>query len=269
MKLAAVLLFSLALLFPTYWMITGSVQPLTGVMRLPPEPWPRTASLENYRELARRNPLLRWYANTGLVTVLATVGAVLTAAMAGYGFSAYRFPGRTVLWWLIIAALALPRMAIVIPQFVLLRHLGLARGLIGVLVPLWAFPAGVLLFRAHADTIPGSLHDAARIDGAGEWQIFTRIVAPLCRPVLGIMVIAKCFEAIGDYLWQSLMLTQSPAMTIVVGLVAATQRRSEISVNPIGITLAAGVLMMIPMLAVFLVFQRSFRHGLLGGATKE
>ena len=266
MRLRAVtlVLFSLLLLFPTYWMIAGSLQPLAGVLRIPPTLIPRNVTLANYAVLFNHNPIVRWAANTGAVAVAGTVLGVFTAALAGYAFSAYRLPRWSL--WTFVAALAVPRMAIVIPQFVTLRSLG---PWLGVLVPLVCYPAGVLLFKVQADALPRSLHDAAKMDGATTWQTFSRLILPLCTPAIGIMVIGKAFEAMGDYLWQSLFLTQRESMTLLVGLVAATTRRQEIAVNPIGATLAAGVLMFVPFLLVFLVFQRSFKQSLLGGATKE
>jgi multiple sugar transport system permease protein len=267
LRAVAVVLLSLALLFPTYWMIAGSLQPLAGVLRIPPELIPRRLTLANYATLFAHNPIARWAANTGALAVVSTLGAVLTAAMAGYAFAVYRLPKW--LYWAFVAALAVPRVAIVIPQFVTFRVLGLGRGWVGVLLPLLSYPVGVLLFRVQAEALPGSIHDAAKMDGASEWQTFTRLILPLCTPALGIMAIGKGMEALGDYLWQSLLLTGRESMTLIVGLVAATARRQEIAVNPIGATLAAGVLMMLPMLLVFLVFQRSFKQSLLGGSSKE
>ena len=266
LRLAAIILFSLLLLFPTYWMVAGSFQSLQGVLRIPPELVPRHLTLSNYAALFRNNPIVRWAANTGVLTVVATVSGVFTAALAGYAFSVYRIPGWV--FWCFVAALAVPRISIVIPQFVTFRVFGL-RGWLGVLVPLIFYPSGVLLFKVQVDGLPGSLHDAAKMDGAGAWQTFARLILPLCVPTLGLLVIGKAFESIGDYLWQSLLLTGRESMTLMVGLVAATSRRQEIAVNPIGVTLAAGVLMMLPMLVVFLVFQRSFKQSLLGGALKE
>ena len=266
LRLAAIILFSLALLFPTYWMVAGSLQPLAGVLRIPPELVPRRLTLGNYATLFKHNPIVRWVVNTGVLTVVATVLGVFTAALAGYAFSVYRIPAWV--FWCFVAALAVPRISIVIPQFVTFRVFGL-RGWLGVLVPLIFYPSGVLLFKVQVDGLPKSLHDAATMDGAGAWQTFARLILPLCVPTLGLLVIGKAFEAMGDFLWQSLLLTQRDSMTLMVGLVAATMRRQEIAVNPIGVTLAAGVLMFLPMLAVFLVFQRSFKQSLLGGSVKE
>ena len=263
LRAVTLVLFSLLLIFPTYWMIAGSLQPLAGVLRIPPTLIPRNVTLANYAVLFNHNPIVRWAANTGAVAVAGTVLGVFTAALAGYAFSAYRLPRWSL--WTFVAALAVPRMAIVIPQFVTLRSLG---PWLGVLVPLVCYPAGVLLFKVQADALPGSIHDAAKMDGATAWQTFSRLILPLCTPAIGIMVIGKAFEAMGDYLWQSLFLTQRESMTLLVGLVAATTRRQEIAVNPIGATLAAGVLMFVPFLLVFLVFQRSFKQSLLGGVEK-
>jgi ABC-type glycerol-3-phosphate transport system permease component len=265
-RTVGVILFSLLLLFPTYWMVVGSLQPLQGVLRLPPELVPRHITMANYTILFKNNPIVRWAANTGAITVVAVVLGVFTAALAGYAMSAYRIPKWV--FWSFVAVLALPRMAIVIPQFVTFRVFGF-RGFVGVLIPLVCFPSGVLLFKVQADALPKSIHDAAKIDGATPWQTFIHLVLPLCIPALGIMVISKAMEAMGDYLWQSLLLTRKEMMTMMVGLVGATMRRGEIAINPIGATLAAGVLMMLPMLLVFVVFQRSFKQSLLGGATKE
>lgn len=263
------IVFSLSVLFPTYWMVIGSLQPMDGLVKIPPNMIPKSPRLENYTKLFTRNPLIAWIRNTTIITTIGTILSVATAAMAGYAFSALAFRGSRILWWIFLACLALPRMSIIIPQFVTFRILKISHGFMGVIVPVICYPAGVLLFRLHADALPGGIYDAAKIDGASVWQTFTNIVLPLCTPVLGVLTIGKACDILGDYLWQSLILTQPKELTLVVGLVNVTQKRYEIADNTIGIMLSAGVLMMIPMLAVFITFQRSFKISLLGGGVKE
>lgn len=269
LRAAAIFALSVALLFPTYWMIVGSFQTLEGVMRLPPELIPRSVTFSNYTFLLTKYPVARWFLNTMGLTVVSVVLSVISVAMAGYAFSVYKSKWLSLVYMGFLISLMLPRTAMVIPQFVVFSKLNLSTNMVGALVPLLYFPIGILLFRVQAETIPKSLRDAARMDGASDWQHFIHVVLPLCKPTVGILIITKAYEAIGDYLWQSLVLTKGTNMTAMVGLVMATMRRSDMRVNPISVNLAAGVLMFLPLLAVFLVFQRSFKHSLLGGAIKE
>jgi len=272
-KAAIIVILSAVLLFPMYLMVMGSFQTSQHIMRIPPEVLPREFSLANYRRIFEENPVARWVTNTVALGLLYVSVSVMGATMAGYALALYRFPGRRIMHWCFVAAIAIPRLAFIIPQYVVLRQFGLGTGLIGAGFPLILFPMGVLIFRMFIEALPRSIDDAARIDGANEWQTIRYIIVPLCGPALGLLAITKGFEVIGDYLWQSLILTRGIEKTLIVGVIELMRRSGTTAgardVNPIGMQLAGSMMLFLPMVLIFLAGQGTFRSGLTGGAVKE
>lgn len=272
-RVAVTLLVSFVLILPIYQMLMGSVQSSRVIMRMPPAVIPIEFTIESYRRIFALNPIGRWVLNSVMIGSVTVVVAGLCAALAGYALASYKFPGRQVIYWSFLAALMMPRLSLIIPQYVTIRKLGLAHGYFGAGLPLLFFPIGVVLFRLFMEALPKSIDDAARMDGASEWQTIVHIIIPLCGPALGLLAITKAFESFGDYLWQSLILTRQAEQTLIVGMVDSMRRRGtqsgESVLNPIGIQLASGTILFLPMVVIFLIGQRWFKSGLTGGAVKE
>jgi ABC-type glycerol-3-phosphate transport system permease component len=236
---------------------------------MPPRLWPVAATLRNYAWVFRQ-PVAQWAANTFVVTVGSVFLAVVTTTTGGYAFAFFRFPGKRFLWTLLLAGVMIPRMSMLIPMFVVFRKIGVSGTLWAAVLPAAYLPVGLYLSRAYFETVPRSVIESARIDGASDLQVLTQIVAPISRPIVTVVALFAGINALGDYLWQMLQLQRDGLQTMLVGLMRAASQASgfESRINPIGQAMAAAVVLALPMLAIFLIANRYF-VGALGGAVRE
>lgn len=261
----------IVLLAPLYFLITGSFQDIHGLFVMPPRLWPRNPTTVNY-EWVFSLPILHWLRNTSYVFVTTVTLSVLIATTGGYAFAFYRFPLKRFLWIIALAGIMVPRMSLIIPQFVVLRKLNLNGTLLAAILPAAYMPIGLYLARTYFETVPKSLLESARVDGANELQILAKIVAPVSRPIVTAIALFAGLQSLGDYMWQMLQLQRSDVQTMLIGLMRAVMLRGGgdgvTNINPIGRSLAVAVVLAAPMLLIFLVANRYFTTA-LGGATKE
>ena len=207
----------------------------------------------------------RWLLNSGLVAVLTVGYHVIADAMAGWVLAKWRFRGRGCVFALIVVAMMVPRQVTLIPLFLGMARAGLADTLVGLLLPGLGDVVGIFLMHQFFLTLPDELIEAARLDGAGEWTIFTRIAMPLARPALGVLAVLAFTHYWSDFFWP-LVITQSPeTFTVQVGLAYLVQSEfgRDLPLLAAGATLAA-----LPILAVFLAVRRHFFDGLRAGALR-
>src|SRR5947199_4702721 len=171
-------------LFPLYWLFLTSLSPTQYVVRVPPEVVPRELTVGNYQRLFETTPIVRWLGNTVVIAGVITVFHLLFDSMAGYAFAKRRFPGKNVMFWLIVSTLTVPAQVTLIPVFFILRFLGLLDTYPGVILPGLADVFGIFLMKQFIQTLPTELEHAARVDGASEWQVYRHIIVPLSRPAL-------------------------------------------------------------------------------------
>ena len=269
MRRIALLVVMVLMLLPVYFMFTGSLQDINGVFAMPPQVIPRGVTGMNYAWILSL-PVARWALNTVLLIAFGVALSVSVVTMAAYAFAFYRFPLKRALWLLLLAGIMVPRIALVIPQFVVISKLGISGTLAAVILPAALFPIGIYLARTYFQTVPMSLIESARMDGASEFQILTRVVAPVSRPIITTLVLFTTTFSLGDYLWQMLQLQREGRQTLLVGLMRASMvagARSDMAVNPIGHSLAVGAVLLIPLLVVFFSASRYFTSA-LGGAVK-
>jgi multiple sugar transport system permease protein len=257
---------ALASLLPLYWMLIGSFKIASNAMAVPPEFWPKAPTLQNWIKLLfGTSPTFRWFVNSLIISLGVTVLAVMTSAMAGYAFGKKNFPAKTFLFWLIIITMMLPKQIALIPLFIMMRDLKWINSYQGMIAPWVAYPFGIFLFKQYMPAIPDELLDAARIDGAGEFQIFGRIILPLSKPAVGALAIFAFVGAWNDYIWQLIMVTQRPMLTLPVGV---SKLVSSLLNYDLGLAMAGATFAFIPMLAIFLLFQDYFVEGITMGSVK-
>ena len=258
-------------LLPIVWVFVTSLKLTADIVRLPPEwvPWPVTA--EHYQEVlfssSRTARIGRAFANS-LVIALGTVAiVVVTSAMAAYPLARLRFPGRDVVFTLLVGSLMIPNAVVLVPQYVLVQRLGWLSTYQGLIVPEAAmtFAFGVFLLRQFFLTIPSELEDAARIDGADPWRIFTGIVLPLSQPVLGALAIFAFRSAWNDFLWPLIAVNKPDMFPLPVALALLRGAYAAESYGPI---MAGAVLSALPLLIVFLVANRRIVEGVRVSALK-
>jgi multiple sugar transport system permease protein len=253
-----------AWLLPIVWVLVTSLKVTADIVKLPPEwlPWPATA--EHYYEVlfssSRTARIGRAFANS-LVIALGTVALVLvSSAMAAYPLARMRFPGRNLVFTLVVGSLMIPNAVILVPQYVLVQRLGWLSTYQGLIVPEAAmtFAFGVFLLRQFFLTMPGELEDAARIDGANAWQVFTRVVLPLSQPVLAALAIFAFRSAWNDFLWPLIAVNKPEMFPLPVALALLRSAYSSESYGPI---MAGAALSALPLLVVFVVANRRIVEG--------
>jgi multiple sugar transport system permease protein len=251
-------------LLPAVWVLVTSLKPTEDIVRLPPEwiPWPATGA--HYHEVlfstSRTARIGRAFVNSVIVS-LGTVALVLgTSAMAAYPLARMRFPGRHLLFALIVGSLMIPNAVVLVPQYVLTQRLGWLSTYQGLIVPEAAmtFAFGVFLLRQFFLGIPVELEDAARIDGATPWHVFTRIVLPLSQPVLAALAIFTFRSAWNDFLWPLIAVNRAEMFPLPVALALLRGAYASESYGPI---MAGAALSAVPLLIVFLVANRRIVEG--------
>jgi multiple sugar transport system permease protein len=264
-------LLAVTWLLPAVWVLVTSLKLTENIVRVPPEwiPWP--ATIEHYGEVlfssSRTARIGRAFFNSTVVSLGSVALVLLTSAMAAYPLARMRFRGRHLVFGLIVGSLMIPNAVILVPQYVLVQRLGWLSTYQGLIVPEAAmtFAFGVFLLRQFFLTIPSELEDAARIDGADPWQIFTRIVLPLSQPVLGALAIFAFRSAWNDFLWPLIAVNKPDMFPLPVALALLRGAYAAESYGPI---MAGAVLSALPLLIVFLVANRRIVEGVRVSALK-
>ena len=270
--------------FPLYWIITGSFKTGREINSTTPVWIPTEWDLGNFQRLfsKRSAPLfdltfgkyiitgptvpaaIRWLINTVFMSVASMLITCLTAAMAGYALAKKRFIGRGVVFSLVVCAMALPKQVILIPLLREMSSLGLYDTIWAVIFPIVGWPFGVFLLKQFAEGIPTEMTEACRIDGASEWRTFTDVMFPMIKPGVGACAIFTFINSWNDYFMQLIMLTSNKNLTISLGI-ATMQGESS---TDYGLLMAGAALASVPIIIVFLVFQKYFTKGITMGAVK-
>ena len=280
--ISSIILAALAVffLFPLYWIVTGSVKEKSDIIIKSGEmvKWiPTTVSWDNFARLFKSKTELfgigmpmaiRWLFNSVFISVVAMGLTCVTASLAGYVLAKKRFWGKAFVFSLFVCAMALPKQVILIPLMREMSNLGLLKSVWGsmfaVIFPVVGWPFGVFLMKQFSENIPVSLLEAARIDGAGELRTFVDVAFPIIKPGFGALAIFTFINSWNEYPLQLVMLTQNEAKTISLGIAS---KLSEMS-NDFGLIMAGAALASIPIITVFLCFQRYFTQGITLGAVK-
>jgi multiple sugar transport system permease protein len=266
LALGFVVFVALILLMPIIWMILGSFKIQRVALAYPPEFIPSNPVLDNWARLLVDRPSLRWMLNSFIVAGGVALFGVITSTCAGYAFGKKDFPGRTIFFWMILMTMMLPRQIYMIPLFVLMKNLGWFNTYQGMIAPYLVYPFGVFLMRQFMQSIPDELLEAGKMDGANELQLFWSIVIPLSRPAIGAIAIFGFMAGWNDYLWQLVMATDEQWLTLPVGVAKLTA--SGVGSIDIGVGMAGATFAFVPMLLIFLVFQKYFIKGITVGALK-
>ena len=258
------LLAGVVSLFPLYWLFLTSVSPTQYVVRVPPEVVPRELTVANYQRLFETTPIVRWLVNTVVIAGVITAFHLLFDSMAGYAFAKRRFPGKDVMFWLIVSTLTVPAQVTLIPVFFILRTLGLLDTYPGVILPGLADVFGIFLMKQYLQTLPTDLLHAARVDGASEWQVYRRIILPLSRPALAVLAIFTFQRYWNAFIFPLVILRDPAKYPVQVGLATL---QGEFNTD-YGMLMTGAAVAALPMIAVFFAFQRQFIEGIRIGGVK-
>ena len=277
-------LVALLFLFPLYWIITGAFKNGAEINSATPVWWPSEWVLTSFQRLMERrsSPLFEftigeltfrgpkipsailWLINSVVMAVASMLLTCLTSAMAGYVLAKKRFWGRNIIFSLIVCAMALPKQVILIPLVRQMSAMNLWDTSWAVIFPIVGWPFGVFLLKQFSEGIPTEMVEACRIDGASEWRTFTDVMFPMIKPGVGACAIFTFINAWNDYFMQLIMLTKTENLTIALGI-ATMQGESS---TDYGLLMAGSALASVPIIIVFLIFQKYFTKGITMGAVK-
>jgi multiple sugar transport system permease protein len=238
--------------FPLYWAVISSIKPDDEVVRPYIELWPETPTLENYIHVLTTTPIGAWYVNSVAVAVGVTLITVFTSMLCGYALSQLRFPGRTALWWLILASFMVPTQALIINYFELVAELGLLNSWAGIMLPQLIHPVIIIVYKQFFDQVPRDFREAAVMDNASEFAILFKVYLPMNWGVTAALSIVCFIWTWNAFLWPFLSVTRTEMMTITVGI---TQVNESFGVYYAS-ELAAAVLAGFPVALAYLLFQR-------------
>jgi multiple sugar transport system permease protein len=241
-------------LMPFLWMLLSSVKTTAEILRTPPTFWPENPTLSNYQTILTdpKLPLLRFYGNSLFVAVANVLTTLFTSSLIGFLFAKYQFRGKRILFGWFLLTMMIPGQMTMIPGYLILAKVGLLNNLWGLVVFSALDAFGIFLLRQFIESLPNELLDAARIDGASEWQLYWRIVLPQLGPPLATLGILTFMHNWNAYLWPMVVLTKIERRTLPIIL---TWYNSQHSTQP-NLTMAATVMIIIPILIVYLFFQR-------------
>ena len=290
MILTAALLVVLAILFlfPLYWIVTGSVKEKSDILIRAGESvkWlPTSVSWGNFARLFKADEHLfqfaipftnttvlgpmvpraiRWLFNSVFISAAAMLLTCVTASLAGYALAKKQFIGRTFIFTLFVCAMALPKQVILIPLLSVMKNMSLVETPWAVVFPVVGWPFGVFLMKQFSENIPTSLLEAARIDGAGEFRTFANVAFPIIKPGFGALAIFTFINAWNEYPLQLVMLHEPQVKTIALGIAGL---QTEMS-NDYGLIMAGAALAAVPIIIIFIMFQKYFTQGITMGAVK-
>jgi ABC-type glycerol-3-phosphate transport system permease component len=253
------------LLAPLAWMLSTSLKPLDRVFELPLQWMPRPPQWHNYATAWTRFDFPRYFANSFVVSTAVTLLNVFLSGLAGYSLAKYRYFGQRALFVIILATLMLPIEVLMVPTFLIVKDLGWLNSYQGLVVPMVADAFGVFLMRQFMREVPDSLIEAARIDGAGELGTYFRIVVPLSWPAIVTLAIFTWRETWDAFVWPFIVVTQDELRTVPLGLL----RFQEEYVTTYNEVMAISAVAMVPLLLLFLGFQRAFVRGIALSGLKE
>jgi len=245
---------------PFLWMFSTSLRPSAESYKLPPAWLPTEWHFENYLAVFQSSvPIVAFALNSVKVTFSVTLGQLITCSMAGFAFARLRFPFRNLLFILLLASLMVPGQVTIIPVFIIMRELGLVDNHLSIILPFLTSAFGVFLMRQFFLTLPQDLIDAAKIDGAGYWRIFTQVALPLAGPPLSALAIITFNNTWNNYFYPLIFLNTWEKMTLPLGITAL---RGYLESGNASVVMASVALAIMPVLLVFLLAQRWFITGI-------
>jgi multiple sugar transport system permease protein len=262
---AALTVALVATLIPFGWMFLGSVKTEAELRQRPPTWWPRTFTWDNFEAWFGRLDIGTFFVNSVVVAGFTVLGTLVFCSLVGYALAKLDFPGKRVVFTLVLVTLMVPGVVTFVPLFVVVSKLGMVSTYPALILPFLAGPLGVFLMRQFIQDIPDSLIEAARIDGAGELRIFLRVVMPLCGPALATLAILTFLGSWNNFLWPLVVAQSEDMYTLPVALSLYSVGQNSTNY---GVLLAGSVLIITPVLLLFVALQRYFVQGIAATGIK-
>ncbi|HEY5832760.1 carbohydrate ABC transporter permease [Streptomyces sp.] len=265
-RYVALVVGATVMVLPFVYMLSTSFKSQTYVLTIPPQFVPHPATVANYTTAWGSHDFGRYFVNSLIVAFFTTVLSLLLSSMMAYGFARFGFRGKEVLYRLLLLGLMIPAMMLIIPQFVLAKYLGLLDSLAGLVVFYVAgsLPLNTFLLRGFFAAIPVELEQAMQVDGAGPWTRYRRLILPLAKPALATATIFTFLASWDEFAWSLTIISTPSKQTLPLAISLFHGQNSTLW----GLVFAASMIAVLPVIAVFLIFQRHFVQGLTSGAVK-
>lgn len=262
--LVVLVILAIIWILPILWAIDTSLKPEGETTAVPVSWFASHFTLDAYITTFATTNLPRWYFNSFLTSAIISIVTVILASMAAFAFSRVPFKGRSILFWIILAGIMVPIQILIVPLFTQMQSLGLVDTYWGIMLPQFASPIAVFIFKQYFDGIPRELEEAAIMDGASRWRVYWQIWMPLARPAIAAVAIFAFVISWNNFLWPFIVISGNNMMTVPVGL-STVQTSFGVRYAQI---MASAVLGGIPVLIVFLFFQRQIVQGIAGTGLK-
>jgi ABC-type glycerol-3-phosphate transport system permease component len=255
---AILLAASIVVVIPYIWMLSNSFKTTIETLTDPMHIIPQEFTLDGYIKVLTKSPFFHWLGNSVFITCFNTIVILFTSTLVGYLFARFRFKGKDFLFAMLMFTMMVPAQVTMITTFIIIDDIGLYDSVWALIIPSFVNVFGIYLCKQYCEEIPRELIESARIDGAGDFAIYWRIVIPQIRPAIGALAIFTFMEYWNDYLNPLIYLSSTEKMTLPLALsYFSTQHTTDLSA-----TMAASALIMIPAAVVFIIFQKQFIKGL-------
>jgi ABC-type glycerol-3-phosphate transport system permease component len=247
-------------------MVSTSFKSQTYVLTIPPQFIPHPATVSNYHDAWTTDSFARYFLNSVVVAVISTALSLLLSSMMAYAFARFRFPGREILFKLLLLGLMIPPIMLIIPQFILAKYFGLIDSLAGLVIFYIGFSLSLntFLLRGFFQAVPVELEQAMQVDGAGSWTRYWRLILPLAKPALATATIFTFLGSWDEFTWALTIINTPDKRTLPLAIALFQGQNSTLW----GLVFAASIIAVVPVIVVFLLFQRYFVQGLTAGAVK-
>jgi multiple sugar transport system permease protein len=255
---AILAIFSLFMLLPFAFALTGSLKPEIEIFAIPMNWLPSVFQWRNYLLPFQQANFGRYFLNSAIVALVQTLAPLLLCSLAGYSLAKFEYPGRTLIFLFILSTIMLPLQVTIVPLFIIVKQLGWVNSYAGLIIPGLVSTFGTFLMRQFFLSVPSEYMDAARIDGASEPRIFWSVMLPMCRPALSALAIFSFTGSWNSFLWPLVVINQDAMRTMPLGIVfyIGEQRAPQY-----GQLLAVAIIATLPVLVLFLAMQRAFIQG--------
>ncbi|HHY62398.1 MAG: carbohydrate ABC transporter permease [Bacillota bacterium] len=256
------------MIVPFIAMVSQSLKPGSQVLEYPFRWIPENPSMENYRMLFKQNPIMRWTLNSFIVAGGSTILQLITCSLAAYAFARTSFPGKDILFWMMMSMLIIPSQTTLVPLFLLFSKLNLTNTYTALLLPTASSAFGIFLLKQFMEPIPKDYDEAASLDGCTRFQFYSKILLPMCKPALAVLATFNFVTQWNDFLYPLIMTQTRDMFTLQIGLSALQASGSRGEMGGMGVVMAGAVWGFIPTFILFLLLQKYLVEGVSSAGIK-
>ncbi len=251
---------------PFWYMLITSLKPQSYIFEIPPQLWPQEITLDNYANALGKDLFGLYFLNSLIVAICSTAATIVVSSLLAYAFARLKFPGKELLFYIFLLGMMIPPVMLIIPQFIIAKHLKLLDSLLGLLLVYVTMNLSMqtFLLRGFFESIPRDLEDAALIDGATRWTIFWRVIMPLSRPGLAVVAIFTFLYSWDEFPWAHVAIKETTRRTLPIAIAFFQSQH----LTEWGQVFAASIVALVPVVIVFVLFQRHFVQGIAATGMK-